>query len=469
MDCFESPLRIHHGLHAKPSHRKFIVFQPDEGGWNNIRMALEVVIVFAMVTGRILVIPPSAILYLLVLNKKWGQNKATIEAYFDFSRLRAGKGLETMPMEQFLSTIAAPGLLSLPLPKNDTHLIRKPLWNYLESACETRQWQPGKVFIGFNITSHESGHILEESQGGSEHLGDFQAVDPKRLDEFSMNKERKLWPYDNSLNYHRALFFPGHHENRLLTHYYSYLFWANPKEEKLVKRIVRDRLRYHDEIFCVASRIIERLLVLQDQPSTISSSSMPLLPRPGSLDDMDAKYVAFHIRRGDFQQKHTRLPAEEIVALTNHLVPDRKERIAYIATDEGNRSFFAPFEAEYKAIYFLKDVEGGSGIEEVNPNYVGMIEQVICAGAHTFIGTPLSTFTAYITRMRGYLNRTITIDAPLSSDKHRMGKRILDRRGIYERTYYFMKNQMYQLHTHPKVHFPLWVRDFVEVFKDIDE
>jgi hypothetical protein len=31
----------------------------------------------------------------------------------------------------------------------------------------------------------------------------------------------------------------------------------------------------------------------------------------------------------------------------------------------------------------------------MNQNYVGMIEQVICANAHTFIGTPLSTFTGF--------------------------------------------------------------------------
>ena len=28
---------------------------------------------------------------------------------------------------------------------------------------------------------------------------------------------------------------------------------------------------------------------------------------------------------------------------------------------------------------------------------------------------------------------------------------------------------MYQLHTKPKVHFPLWIRDFVDVFQAIDD
>lgn len=218
--------------------------------------------------------------------------------------------------------------------------------------------------------------------------------------------------------------------------------------------------RYHDEIFCVASRIIEKLLILQDKPQTDVSS----LPRitPGSLNGLDSSYVAFHIRRGDFQQKHTRLPADEIMNLTAHLVPDRHQRVAYIATDESDRAFFQPFFDNYQAVYFLQDVQAGSGIDQVNGNYVGMIEQVVCAGAHTFIGTPLSTFTAYITRMRGYLNRTIEIN-------NNGTKFHLDRRGVYDRTYYFMKHHMYQLHTKPKVHFPLWIRDFIDVFQDIDE
>jgi hypothetical protein len=48
----------------------------------------------------------------------------------------------------------------------------------------------------------------------------------------------------------------------------------------------------------------------------------------------------------------------------------------------------------------------------MNPNHLGMVEQIVCANAHTFIGTPLSTFTGFITRMRGFMNRTTVAALP---------------------------------------------------------
>lgn len=88
-------------------------------------------------------------------------------------------------------------------------------------------------------------------------------------------------------------------------------------------------------------------------------------------------------------------------------------------------------------------------MEGLNENYVGMVEQLICANAHTFIGTPLSTFTSYITRMRGHINDTAHLRAP----------------GIYGRSYYFMQKQMYQLRDKPHLRLPFWVREFVEGFE----
>jgi hypothetical protein len=37
---------------------KYITFEPDAGGWNNIRMQMEIILVLAAATGRTLVIPP---------------------------------------------------------------------------------------------------------------------------------------------------------------------------------------------------------------------------------------------------------------------------------------------------------------------------------------------------------------------------------------------------------------------------
>lgn len=132
-------------------------------------MALEVVILFALVTGRILVLPPDAVLYLLHMNKKWGDNKSGVDDYLDFERMKAFNGLEVMSMGEFFSEVAEKGLLAkLPPPKKgkkggDLFFERfkwGEMWNYLESACWTRQWSPGKIFIGFNITTSPDGHVV---------------------------------------------------------------------------------------------------------------------------------------------------------------------------------------------------------------------------------------------------------------------------------------------------------------------
>ena len=48
-----------------PSETKYLTFEPDGGGWNNIRMAMETVFALALAMGRTLVIPPEKSMYLL--------------------------------------------------------------------------------------------------------------------------------------------------------------------------------------------------------------------------------------------------------------------------------------------------------------------------------------------------------------------------------------------------------------------
>eukprot|EP00957_Ditylum_brightwellii_P031022 2350990-Ditylum_brightwellii.AAC.1 len=59
---FESLL---HAKHDQGDEPMYMTFEPDRGGWNNIRMAMEVVVVMAHVMGRTLMIPPGQGMYLL--------------------------------------------------------------------------------------------------------------------------------------------------------------------------------------------------------------------------------------------------------------------------------------------------------------------------------------------------------------------------------------------------------------------
>lgn len=404
--------------------------------------------------------------------------------------MKAFDGLETMTMEAFLERIAKPGLLNIPLPNNDITLNKRPLWDYLNQACYVRIWQPKDAFIALNLTDDKNHN----------YIGSYDYLPPDRLKSYILKPPRVMMEYNQSFHDARAIYFPGSEKNRLLTHFYSYLFFPNMAYDHLTKRFMRDRFRYHDEIFCTASKILQKLYLLQNVP--IHENLSDYLSRYNSPDYYPSasnnqqgnkkydlplnyfhkkeiitnspKFIAFHIRRGDFQQKFTRLPAEKILSLTKHLIDKPKEKIVYISTDENDRSFFEPFVKQFRQIYFLSDLIPNTGIEEINQNFIGMIEQVICVSADMFIGTPLSTFTAYITRMRGYLNRTIQI--PVYEDENSLHGDApvkewltVDRRGVYEKTFYFMKHHMYQLHQKPRFNFPLWVRDFVDPFKDIDD
>ena len=157
-----------------------------------------------------------------------------------------------------------------------------------------------------------------------------------------------------------------------------------------------------------------------------------------------------HIRRGDFQQKHTRLPCELIHEHTTHLLHRNVTRLLYIATDEKNSSFFEPFRKDF-TVKLLSDYMEEAHVDDGNQNHLGMIEQIICANAYLFVGTPLSTFSNFIARLRGYFSTTVSP-------------------GRFERTFYFMPSFMYSLHS-PKsnrLSVPLWTREFVDAFQDMD-
>ena len=69
--------------------------------------------------------------------------------------------------------------------------------------------------------------------------------------------------------------------------------------------------------------------------------------------------------------------------------------LLYIATDERNKSFFDPLKKHYQ-LAFLDDYI--HLIEGVNPNYYGMLDQLVAYKGKVFFGTWFSTLSGYINR-----------------------------------------------------------------------
>jgi len=133
---YESPITPHHADH----HDKYLTFEYDAGGWNNVRMGMECLLVIAHATGRTLVVPPQQHLYLLGVNHQdKGDEKPHdemgFEDFFDLGLLRSHQGLHIMHMEEFLAKEGVSGGLHGELPPhNSSEAWGAGLWHYLKKV-----------------------------------------------------------------------------------------------------------------------------------------------------------------------------------------------------------------------------------------------------------------------------------------------------------------------------------------------
>ena len=204
--------------------RKYVTFEPDHGGWNNIRMAMEVVLVFAFATGRTLVMPPEQGMYLLNKGSAPDDNKLHFSDFFYLNRLR--EKMEMIEMRDFLEAEAVTGHLGPLPPNNRTDLENRELWNYLNSVGEGgMRWNPFKVCVTFPETP---GKALEE------HSTEQQ----ERLDLFC--GKRKPVFYDEAMQDAKVIHFgSGEEDMRVLAHFYTFEHFMDPALDKAVKRFVR--------------------------------------------------------------------------------------------------------------------------------------------------------------------------------------------------------------------------------------
>ena len=121
------------------------------------------------------------------------------------------------------------------------------------------------------------------------------------------------------------------------------------------------------------------------------------------METIKHPFSAIHVRRTDhrssfdFKQEYwlNQLKAIRALKLTRKL---------YIATDERNKTWFQPFRKAGYNLFFAEDFDDQLHLKNIDSTFyqdiIGVCEQLICAHADTFVGSPYSTFTMFIKRLK---------------------------------------------------------------------
>lgn len=446
---------------------KFLTFEPDHGGWNNIRMAMETVLVLAHAMGRTLVLPPEAKMYLLSKGDNKQKKEFTFTDFFHLDSIHDEQdGLDIITMEEFLEKQALSNNLidyitkkAIQPPGGRTNWNGedlKQLWAYLRRVGHvSTDWDPTQCTAAIPASKgpndvSELERIMKQINAENINLESFVGkpvqVDASAIERLKENacERKKICIYDEEMQSARLIHFQTglHVESkqklRLLTHFYSFVFFQDWKQDLWSKRFVRDHMRYADEIMCAAAKVVDAM-----------QSKAKINENSGEEKSKNGEYDALHVRRGDFQYKKTRIDANDLLQRSQKQL--KKGTTLFIATDERDKSFFDPLK-KYYTVYFLDDFM--DLLEGVNTNYFGMIDQLVAYRSDKFIGTWWSTFSGYVNRMKGYYNTKKKI--PGYKD------------GTMKSWYFIPDNRVDEMQTYQPVRKPLYMREFPTSWRGID-
>ena len=391
----------HKNVFRSAKQRKFVSMEADAGGFNNVRMSVECGMALAYATGRTFVLPPRQGVYLLEDGVSWR----------DFYDL---EGLDVIETKEFLEEQVM-GTGNIRDRTTGSHVV-PPLnrtdWTNLkerdvQTPDEDRQldfffrtigispkflpgekivFVPTKPFVNKEEwRSTESALMKEFKEGSSEnhHATPVNASAAERLTEVFRGQD--LWPYDNTIHDAPLVHLMADDEKmiRIMTHFYYFLFFEDWKADLRIKRYVRDKLRYKDELFCAAARVVER--VRQESH------------RQGN----NGVFYTYHVRRNDFVWIDLLKNASQLLKATNDLVP--VNATVFIATDEHSKAWFAPMRDWFSGVHFIDDFT--DVLQGIPSGYYGVLDELVAARGEKFMGVYHSTFTGHIAHMRGYYSQ----------------------------------------------------------------
>lgn len=367
-----------YSLFSQPSAtagpERYITFDVDIGGFNNIRMQFEFLVVIAAITGRTLVLPPAAPWYLI----NWGPIKreadiggvCSYEEFFDINALR--RYIKVISTADFIQQQQ-----QLEIPSEFTEFTSEIPG--IERAVDRRELrQQWKIWLANNarLMPWNPLHNLVYYPDISAVMNSTNRPDARFID------SRTAVCFDAEINKSPVLYFPADVESgyRQLGQLSRLVAFADEKDARGIRMLLKQGLRYAPQIFSAAQSVIDQLGIFQ--------------------------YSSLHLRRNDFQFHEFRADPATTAANIGRLL--KKGEPLYLATDETEESFFDDLRRQREVIRFadLSSLPTGNDhpLQTVPHKLIGCVEQLICAGGRVFAGTPHSSFSTYISRVRGYLN-----------------------------------------------------------------
>jgi hypothetical protein len=325
------------------------------GGWNNVRMSLEIIFAIAAATGRTLVLPPDSPLYLLNLDAD--KKERGFADFFPIHTLNFNKLVPVISLEEFLRLEGGPDGLA-PIPDNMKDSILK-----LQKQCHPRKKDP--LYCGLMFDFLRKSGMVPNLDSTTCFVFDEETFRDGKIREGSRNHVQKFCENRTTVAYYNSSyvnapllhFSTSDRDHRLLLHFYTFLVFTNPKYDNFYKRFIRDFMHYQDPIFCAAGKIVHALQEMGRQKGFNG-----------------AGYSSMHVRRGDLQYKRVKIPASELYS-NLHEIWEQNE-IIYIATDERNKTFFNAI-AEHHQLMFLDDFKDLANLDGLDPNYMVSLKYIL--------------------------------------------------------------------------------------------
>ena len=224
------------------------------GGWNNIRMSMEIIFVFASATGRTLVLPPDAPFYRLTETEGKGSKHHGFADFIDVSKFI---GLDIITMKEFLDREGAEGgMLTLPKGKLGVEVMKSSeycyyiaksqrpcdaIYEFLKSVAYVPELQAGRDCLIFDIPSkmRKISSVLLES----ELLNALPKQKQQRIANFCTTRNPIFFggELDTAPHIH---FHAGNKYHRLLNHFYTFIYFTDTKVRNVKINMVAYELVY---------------------------------------------------------------------------------------------------------------------------------------------------------------------------------------------------------------------------------